>query len=70
MMLVSNYHTSTFHVIQHTCKGVVMFSQSTYEINEGDGLLQAVLVLSVSLASDTVLQVETSSITATGTYII
>jgi len=47
-----------------------MFSQSTYKINESDGLLQAVLVLSALLASNTVLQIETSSITATGTYLL
>lgn len=51
-------------------KGVVMFSQSTYEINESDDLLQAVLVLSALLASNTVLQIEASSITATGTYLL
>ena len=47
----------------------VSFNQSTYMINENDGLVQAVLVLNNSVATDITLQVITNDITATGEYI-
>ena len=47
----------------------VSFNQSTYIINENDQLVQPVLVLNDSLATDITVQVMTSDITATGEYI-
>ena len=47
----------------------VSFNQSTYMINENDGLVQPVLVLNNSVATDITLQVITNDITATGEYI-
>ena len=47
----------------------VSFNQSTYIINENDQLVQPVLVLNNSLATDITVQVMTSDITATGEYI-
>ena len=47
----------------------VSFNQSTYIINENDQLVQPVLVLNSSLATDITVQVMTSDITATGEYI-
>ena len=44
----------------------VSFNQSTYMINENDGLVQPVLVLNNSVATDITLQVVTNDITATG----
>ena len=43
-----------------------MFNQSTYEVNENEPLLQALLLVNVPLLSNIVLSVEASSITATG----
>ena len=48
---------------------VSVFNQSTYTINENDQLVQPVLVLNDSLATDIAVQVMTSDITATGEYI-
>ena len=45
------------------------FNQSTYIVNENDQLVQPVLVLNDSLATDITVQVMTSDITATGDYI-
>ena len=47
----------------------VSFNQSTYIINENDQLVQPVLVLNDSLATDITVQVMTSDNTATGEYI-
>ena len=59
----------TFTFIMHYIAVSVSFNQSTYMINENDGLVQPVLVLSNSVATDITLQVITNDITATGEYI-
>ena len=49
---------------------VLRFSQPTYSVNEGDGLLQPTLVLDGSLSTSFAMRVRSISITATGKYII
>ena len=46
----------------------VSFNQPTYIVNENDGLLQAVLVLNKSVASNITIQVRTSDNIATGEH--
>ena len=46
----------------------VSFSQSTYSVNEDDGLVQPVLVLSNPSSTDITVQVRDNSNTATGEY--
>ena len=43
-----------------------MFNQSTYSVNEGEGPIQPVLVISRSLSSDTILEAYNTDGTATG----
>ena len=43
-----------------------MFNQSTYEVAESEPLQQALLVVNSPLSSDIVLNIGTTSITATG----
>ena len=47
----------------------VSFIQSTYIVNENEGLLQAVLVLSTSVRTDITVQVGTNDSTATGEHL-
>ena len=44
----------------------IQINQSTYYINESVGLVQPVLVLNASLATDLTVQVRTTDNTATG----
>ena len=44
----------------------VSFNQSTYIVNENDGLVQPALVLNVSIATDITVEVRSSDNTATG----
>ena len=44
----------------------VSFSQSSYSVNENDGVVQPVLVLSESSLINITVQIESRSITATG----
>ena len=45
---------------------IVHFSQSTYSVNEDDGVVQPVLVLSNPSSTDITVQVRDNSNTATG----
>ena len=47
----------------------VSFNQPTYIANENDGSVQAILVLSKSVANDTTVEVRTNDNTATGEHI-
>ena len=47
---------------------MISFNQSTYIVNENDKLLQAVLVLNKSVASNITIQVRTSDNIATGEH--
>ena len=47
----------------------VSFNQSTYSVNEKDGVLQPVLVLSESSSTDITVRVRDRSNTATGKYV-
>ena len=47
---------------------VIMFSQSTYSVNEDDGPVQPVLVLSEPSSTDITVQVFNADGTATGEY--
>jgi len=49
-------------------KGVIMFNQSTYEVDESEPQLQAALVVNAPLSSDINLSIEAINITATGSY--
>ena len=50
-------------------KGVIMFNQSTYEVDESEPQLQVALVVNVPLSNDTDLHIEAIGITATGNLI-
>ena len=45
---------------------LVMFSQSTYTVNENDGPAQPILVLSSSLSTNITVEVSTIDVTANG----
>ena len=47
----------------------ISFSQSTYIVNENEGLLQAVLILSTPAKTTTIVQVGTNDNTATGEHL-
>ena len=47
----------------------VSFEQSTYNVNEDNGLTQLILVLSNPLSTDTIVQVNNSNGSATGKYL-
>ena len=70
-MIVSFF---SVYIIQHiliiTCIAItVSFSQSTYSVNEGDGVVQPVLVLSNPSLTDITVQVRSNDNTATGKVI-
>ena len=47
---------------------MVMFSQTTYSVNEGDGSAQIELVLSGQSSTETIVEVFSTDRTATGEY--
>ena len=55
------------HMLLIICIAItVSFSQSTYSVNEGDGVVQPVLVLSNPSSADITVQVRSNDNTATG----
>jgi len=50
-------------------KGVIMFNQSTYEVDESESQLQVALVVNAPLSDNIDLRIDTIGITATGSYI-
>ncbi|XP_065910088.1 uncharacterized protein [Dysidea avara] len=61
---LGNIHQAVVLIVDNA--SLVMFNQSTYEVNENEPLLQALVLVNVPLLSNIVLNVEASSITATG----
>ena len=55
--------------ILYSVEVTISFNQRTYIVNEYEGLLQAVLVLSTSVRTDITVQVETNDNTATGEHL-
>ena len=55
--------------VLYSVEVTISFSQSTYIVNEDEGLLQAVLVLSTSVRTDITVQVGTNDNTATGEHL-
>ena len=61
------YNVFTFIFIVHVAI-TVMFSETTYSVNEGDGSAQIGLVLSGPSSTDTTVQVTNTDGSATGEY--
>ena len=57
------------YCILYSVERTISFNQQTYIVNENEGLLQAVLVLSKSVRTDITLQVGTNDNTATGEHL-
>ena len=59
----------TWLAVLYSVEVSISFSQSTYIVNEDEGLLQAVLVISTSVRIDITVQVGTNDNTATGEHL-
>ena len=66
---ISGEHTYVYVTTLNSVEVTVSFIQSTYIVNENEGLLQAVLVLSTSVRTDITVQVGTNDNTAIGEHL-